>query len=132
MQNFLGDMLTRIRNGQRARLGAIYLHPFTPKLGVQVLVLLRTEGYISGFQYICLNNKIFIKVLLKYNNVGEEVIKSIFQISKPGRRIYLGLNSLWKPKNSFGIFIISTSKGLMVDREARLNNLGGEILCGLY
>ena len=132
MQNFLGDMLTRIRNGQRARLGAIYLHPFTPKLCVQVLVLLRIEGYISGFQYICLNNKIFIKVLLKYNNVGEEVIKSIFQISKPGRRIYLGLNSLWKPKNSFGIFIISTSKGLMVDREARLNNLGGEILCGLY
>jgi len=94
MQNFLGDMLTRIRNGQRARLGAIYLHPYTPKFCVKILTLLRNEGYISGFQYISTNNQISIKVLLKYNALGEEVIKSIFQISKPGRRIYLGLNSL--------------------------------------
>lgn len=132
MQNYIGDMLTRIRNGQRARLGAVYLHKYTPKICIQILILLRNEGYITGFQYILDNNTKQLKVLLKYNATGEAVVKGIFQVSTPGKGVYLSVNSLWKPKNNFGIFILSTTKGLMVDREARLNNLGGEILCGVY
>lgn len=133
MQNFLGDMITRIRNGHRARLGAILLHPSTPKLCVRLLEILRDEGYILGFQYIVNeNNKPQIKVLLKYDATGSSVIQSFFQISKPSRRVYISLNSLWKPKSSFGLFVISTPMGLMVDREARIRNLGGEVLCGIY
>lgn len=133
MQNFLGDMITRIRNGHRARLGAILLHPSTPKLCVRLLEILRNEGYILGFQYIVnSNNTSQIKVLLKYDATGSSVIQSFFQISKPSRRVYVSLNSLWKPKSSFGLFVISTPIGLMVDREARIRNLGGEVLCGIY
>lgn len=94
MQNFLGDMITRIRNGQRARLGAIYLHYFTPKLCLKILKILKDEGYILGFQYISLNNQLQIKVLLKYNANGVGTIKSIFQISKPGMPLYFSLVSL--------------------------------------
>ena len=95
MQNFLGDMITRIRNGHRARLGAILLHPSIPKLCVRLLEILRDEGYILGFQYIVNgNNKLQIKVLLKYDATGSSVIQSFFQISKPSRRVYVSLNSL--------------------------------------
>ena len=96
MQDFLGDMLTRIRNGHRARLGAVLLHPFTPKLCVRILELLREEGYIIGFQYIFSDKfqKSQIQVLLKYDATGSSVIQSIFQVSKPSRRIYVTLNSL--------------------------------------
>ena len=134
MQDFLGDMLTRIRNGHRARLGAILLHPFTPKFCERLLEILREEGYIVGFQHIYNSKykKNQIKILLKYDATGTSVIRSIFQVSKPSRRIYISLNSLWKPKSSFGVFIISTPMGLMVDREARIKNLGGEILFGIY
>jgi len=133
MQNLLGDMITRIRNGHRARLGAILLHHSTPKLCVRLLEILRNEGYILGFQFIVNSkNKTQIKVLLKYDATGSSVINSFFQVSKPSRRVYVSLNSLWKPKNSFGLFVISTPMGLMVDREARIRNLGGEVLCGIY
>lgn len=96
MQDFLSDMLTRIRNGHRARLGAVLLHPFTPQLCVRILELLRDEGYIIGFQYIFSDKfqKSQIQVLLKYDATGSSVIQSIFQVSKPSRRIYVTLNSL--------------------------------------
>lgn len=134
MQDFLGDMITRIRNGHRARLGAVLLHPYTPNVCVRLLEILRDEGYILGFQYIhnTKSKKPQIKVLLKYDATGSSVVQAIFQVSKPSRRIYISLNALWKPKTTFGVFIVSTPIGLMVDREARLRNLGGEVLCGIY
>lgn len=133
MQNFLGDIRTRIINGHRARLGAVFLHPSTPKMYIKLLEILRDEGYIVGFEEktnYC--SKVQIKVILKYDYNGISIIKSFFQISKPSRRVYLTLNALWKPKSTFGLFIISTSAGLMVDREARKKNLGGEVLCAIY
>lgn len=134
MQNFIGDMITRIRNGHRARLGAVLLHHSTPKLCIRILEILEKEGYILGFQYQyqLKTKKPQIKVLLKYDSTGVSVIKSIFQVSKPGRRVYISLDSLWKPKNSFGLFIVSTQEGLFIDRDARLKNLGGEVLCAIY
>jgi ribosomal protein S8 len=95
MQNFLGDMTTRIRNGHRARLGAVLLHPATPKLYMRLLEILREEGYIVGVQYVTNSyDKLQIKVILKYDALGTSVIKSFFQISKPSRRIHVALNSL--------------------------------------
>ena len=134
MHNFVGDMIIRIQNGHRARLGAIFLHPLTPNLCVRILELLREEGYILGFQYVRGTKSLRpqIKVFLKYDATGVSVISSFFQVSKPSRRVYVNLTSLWKPKSTFGVFILSTPLGLMIDREARARNLGGEILCGIY
>ena len=134
MQDLLGDMITRIRNGHRAQLGAVLLHPETSYFCVRILRLLSKEGYIRGFQYEAntKNKKAQIKVLLKYDSSGVPAIQTIFKISKSGRKVYSGLNALWKPKNTFGSFVISTPIGLMFEREARYKNVGGEILFGLY
>jgi len=91
MQNLLGDLITRIYNGQQARLGAILLHTATPKSSLAILEILRDEGYIVGFQetYDERLKRTFLKVLLKYNAMGVPAIKKIFQISKPTRRVYI-------------------------------------------
>lgn len=134
MQNLLGDLITRIYNGQQARLGAIILHPATPKSCLLVLDLLRDEGYILGYNlwYDPKLKRTFLKVLLKYSAYGAPAIKKIFQISKPTRRIYISTVILWKPKASAGLYILSTPKGLLTDRDARLLNVGGELLLGIY
>jgi len=134
MQNLLGDLITRIYNGQQARLGAIILHPATPKSCILVLDLLRDEGYILGYNlwYDPKLKRTFLKVLLKYSAYGAPAIKKIFQISKPTRRIYISTVILWKPKASAGLYILSTPKGLLTDRDARLLNVGGELLLGIY
>jgi len=126
--------MTRIRNGHRARLGAIVLHPATPSFCLNILNILYDEGYIRGFYETSLNkgNSRVFCVLLKYNATGVPAITSIFRVSKVSRRVFLSLKALWKPKSTGGIFIISTTQGLLVDREARLRNLGGEIICGVY
>ena len=134
MQDFIGDMITRIRNGHRARLGAVVLHPATPFFCLHILNILYNEGYIRGYYETTINqgtSRVFC-VLLKYNSTGVPAITSIFRVSKISRRVYLSLKALWKPKNTECIFIISTTQGLLVDREARLKNLGGEIICGVY
>lgn len=134
MTDFLSDMLTRIRNGQRAGLNAVYLHSHMPKMCKSVLQILCEEGYIRGFSEYD-TDKITdrkIKVFLKYKNNGAPVIEGIFRVSTPGRRIYVSTRLLWKPKTSVGLFIFSTPQGIMVDRNARLMNLGGEVLCGIY
>ena len=134
MQDFLGDMITRIKNGYRARLGAVILHPASPQLCLRVLTILVKEGYIRGFSEGSGDSKtgFSVCVFLKYNSTGVPVIQSIFRVSKPTRRVYVSLKTLWKPKGTGGIFILSTTKGLMVDYEARQLNLGGEVLCGVY
>lgn len=134
MQNYLGDVITRIRNGHQARLGAVLLHSATPKSCVKILEVLREEGYILGFQEWNdeITNRQFLKVLLKYNRAGRPAIGNIFQVSKPGRRVYVSTKSLWKPKSTAGMFILATPKGVLTDRDARLFNAGGELLLGVY
>jgi len=134
MQDFIGDVITRIRNGHRARLGAIILHPATPLYCLDILNILYDEGYIRGVYITSIKkgaSRVFC-VLLKYNSTGAPAITGIFKVSKSSRRIYLSLKALWKPKSTGGIFIISTTQGLLIDRDARLKNLGGEIICGVY
>ena len=134
MHNLLGDLITRIYNGQQARLGAILLHTATPKSCILILEILRNEGYIIGFQewYDYKLKRMYLKVLLKYDHMGLPVIKKIFQISKPTRRVYLSTLVIWKPKATAGLFILSTPKGLLTDKDARLLNVGGELLLGIY
>lgn len=125
MKDFLSDMIARIKNGNVASLPYVELHPKTTRVCFEVLNVLYQEGYIAGYGMD--QNKGY--VYLKYSPSGISILGGIFRVSKPGRKIFLSSNALWKPKSGRGIFILSTSKGVLTDKEARLANVGGEVLC---
>ena len=126
----LGDMLTRIRNGQLRRKDSV-LMPASRFRG-NVLDVLHREGYIRGFKKIELeNHKNNFQIELKYID-GEPVIKEISRISTPGRRVYSKIKDLPRNFDGLGISILSTSKGVLSDNEARKENVGGEILCEVF
>jgi small subunit ribosomal protein S8 len=124
----LGDMLTRIRNGQAAHKTAI--NSPASKLRVSVLEVLRREGYIRGFRREDLGHG-ELSIELKYHN-GEPVIRELRRVSKPGRRIYSPVKDLPRVYNGLGIAILSTPQGVMSDAEAREAHVGGEILCTVF
>jgi small subunit ribosomal protein S8 len=130
MSDPLGDMLTRIRNGQRARSSSV-ISPAS-QVRANVLEVLRREGYIRGFTKIDVRPGIAeFSIELKYAD-GEPVIKEIARVSKPGRRIYSKIADLPKVYNGLGIAILSTPRGVMSDGEARAANVGGEVLCRVF
>jgi small subunit ribosomal protein S8 len=126
----LGDMLTRIRNGQRARMNAV--DSPASRLRVNVLEVLKREGYIRGFaQEEVRPGVASLKIELKYHE-GEPVIRSIDRVSKPGRRVYSKIADLPRVYNGLGISILSTPRGVLSDNEARAQNVGGEVLCRVF
>ncbi|MEM6832643.1 MAG: 30S ribosomal protein S8 [Sphingomonadales bacterium] len=130
MSDPLGDMLTRIRNGQRARKESISSP--ASKLRVRVLDVLKREGYIRGYDVEDLNaSHKEIRIELKYHE-GDPVIRNIARVSKPGRRVYSGVQELPRVLNGLGISIVSTPKGVLSDAEARDKNVGGEVLCTVF
>ena len=126
----IGDMFTRIRNGQMRSLNSIDVPASNFRL--QILEVLKSEGFITNFFIEKLeNNKKNLKVDLKYYE-GAPVIKEIKRISKPGRRVYSRANSIPRIQNGLGLAILSTPKGVMTDVDARKNNIGGEIICKVF
>ena len=126
----IGDMFTRIRNGQMRNLKSVNIP--ASKFRSKILEILKAEGYINSFFLESNdNNKKIIKVNLKYYE-GTPVIKEIKRISKPGRRVYSRATSIPKIQNGLGMAIISTSQGVMSDIQARKNNIGGEIICKVF
>ena len=126
----LGDMLTRIRNGQKARMQAV-VSPAS-KLRTNVLEVLKREGYIRAFSTEELRPGVkVIAIELKYSE-GEPAIKEIHRVSKPGRRVYSKIADLTRFYNGLGIAILSTPRGVMSDTEARAANVGGEVLCKVF
>jgi small subunit ribosomal protein S8 len=126
----LGDLLTRIRNGQRANKQTITAP--ASKLRESLLRVLEKEGYIRGFERYSVRDGIDeLRVELKYSE-GVPVINEIMRVSKPGRRVYAKIADLQKVYNGLGISIISTPRGVMSDQEARQANVGGEILCQVF
>jgi len=126
----IGDMFTRIRNGQLRSLSKVEIPSSTFRL--KILEVLKNEGFITNF-YIEKkeNNKANLIVDLKYYE-GVPVIKEIKRVSKPGRRVYSRATSIPRIQNGLGLAIISTNKGVMSDIEARKNNIGGEIICRVF
>ena len=126
----IGDMFSRIRNGQMRSLNSIDMP--SSNFRRNILEILKNEGYIKDY-YIekTENNKITLKINLKYYE-GDPVIKEIKRISKPGRRVYSRANSIPRVMNGLGLAILSTPKGVMSDTEARKNNLGGEVICRVF
>ena len=126
----LGDMLTRIRNGQQAR-AAVIRSP-SSKLRRNVLDVLRREGYIRGYTAEDMHAGFQeLSIELKYFE-GEPVIRHIKRVSKPGRRVYSGISDLKTYRGGLGISILSTPRGVMSDHEARQMNVGGEVLCQVF
>lgn len=126
----IGDMLTRIRNGQR-RLKPIVACPAS-NVRVSICGVLKDEGYIRGFNVVDAgNNKKEIEIELKYDE-GQPAIRELKRVSKPGRRVYSRINDLQPFKNGLGINVISTPRGVMPDYKARNENVGGEVLCQVY
>ena len=126
----LGDMLTRIRNAQRARMAVVS----TPasRLRSNVLEVLQREGYIRGYSETELRNGVKeFTIELKYYE-GAPVIREIKRVSTPGRRVYTKISDLGRVYNGLGITILSTPQGVMSDLEARTANVGGEVLCSVF
>ena len=126
----IGDMITRIRNAQLRALYNVKIP--SSKFRAKILEVLKQEGYISNYKLLSdSRNKNSLIVDLKYHN-GFPVIKEIKRISKPGRRIYAKATSIPRIQNGLGLAIVSTSKGIMTDNDARSKNIGGEIICRVF
>ncbi len=126
----IGDMFSRIRNGQMRSLNSIEIP--SSNFRKNILEILKKEGYIKDyFIEKSEKNKITLKINLKYYE-GDPVIKEIKRISKPGRRVYSRATSIPKVMNGLGLAILSTPKGVMSDTEARKQNIGGEIICRVF
>jgi small subunit ribosomal protein S8 len=126
-QDPIADMLTRIRNANRV--GRRMVQVPRSKICTGIAQVLQDEGYIDSFDVIEDGKQGQIRIKLKYTNTGQKVIHVIDRQSKPGCRVYRGVDGLPKVLNGMGIAVVSTSKGVMSDRKAREANVGGELLC---
>jgi small subunit ribosomal protein S8 len=129
MTDPLGDMLTRIRNGQQAKKDSI-LTPAS-KLRAYVLDVLQREGYIRGYTEEQLAGQKGLRIELKYFE-GQPAIQHLARVSKPGRRVYSGSSDLPRIRNGLGTVIVSTPRGVLSDAEARDQNVGGEVLAEVF
>ena len=126
-QDPIADMLTRIRNANRVGRRMVLIP--RSKICLGIAQVLKEEGYIEEFDSIDDSTQGQIRVKLKYSSAGQKVIHTIDRQSKPGCRVYRGVDDLPRILNGMGIAVVSTSKGVMSDRRARENNVGGELLC---
>ena len=126
----IADMLTRIRNAQTARHETVTLETSIMKKSIAQILL--DEGYIAAFEEVDGGVNKNLVISLKYVNKNQKVITGLKRISKPGRRIYASCEELPKVLGGLGIVIVSTSKGVMVDREARKLGIGGEVLAYVW
>ena len=130
MTDPIADMLTRIRNA--VMVGKPECVMPSSKAKLSVAETLQREGYIEGFEIVEKPVQNDVRIMLKYGPKGERVITHIERVSKPGRRIYNGVDGLRPVLRGLGISIISTSKGVLSDREAREAHVGGEVLCRVW
>jgi small subunit ribosomal protein S8 len=131
MNDTIADMLTRIRNGLQVRRSHVDI--IGSRLNRRVAEALEREGYVSGVTDV-LDPRGFpaLRIALKYDDDGEPLISKIGRVSKPGCRVYCGVRDIPRVLNGLGISVVSTSKGVLSDREARAAGVGGEVLCEIW
>jgi len=131
MTDPIADMLTRIRNGNKARFKNVNV--YMSQMNMNIAKVLKTAGYINNHEIVKdEKGHPMLKITLKYPDAKRTVITDIKRVSKPGRRVYVAADSIPKVLNGFGISILSTSRGVITDQEARESNVGGEILCKVW
>ena len=126
LQDPIADMLTRIRNSLAARQEVLTVKASGVCEGI--LRVLKEEGYIQDYKRMEDEKQGLLRVYLKYGPLGEDVVTEIRRVSTPGKRVYCGAKDLPRPMNGMGISIVSTSKGVLSDRQCRQQNIGGEVL----
>ncbi|KQC10719.1 MAG: 30S ribosomal protein S8 [Smithella sp. SDB] len=131
MTDPIADMLTRIRNANKARFKTVNVH--MSQMNVNIAKVLKKSGYISNYDKVK-NEKgqQLLEIVLKYPDAKRTVITNIKRVSKPGRRVYVASDSIPKVLNGYGISILSTSNGVITDAEARELRVGGEVLCNVW
>jgi len=127
----IGDLLTRIRNAHMAKHSSLSVS--ASKMKERVLSVLLDEGFIASYEIDKSNKFDEIKIELKYNSkTGDPVISEIKRISKPSRKMYVSAGELQPFKNGFGVYVLTTSKGVITDRKAKELNIGGELICSIW
>lgn len=130
VQDPIADLLTRIRNAQLARHAQIVVPG--SKIKFEIAKILAKHGYVESAKWVEEGYQGQLHVALRYDEHNHPVIRSLRRISKPSRRVYVGVGEIPEILNGLGIAILSTSHGVMSDREARVANVGGELLCSVY
>jgi len=126
----IADMLTRIRNGVKAKFNSVDIP--ASKLKTELARVLKDEGYIKNYKFVQDGRQGILRIYLKYGTGQKATIYGIERVSKPSRRIYVKSKEIKPVYNGMGVAILSTSKGIMTDKRARLENVGGEILCNIW
>lgn len=130
MSDPIADMLTRIRNAVKARFNSVDIPG--SNLKTEIAKILKNEGFIRNYKFVKDNRQGVLRVYLKYGQDQESVIYGLKRISKPSRRVYVRSKDVQPVLNGMGISILSTSKGIMTDKSARKENIGGEVLCNIW
>ena len=130
MTDPIADMLTRIRNALRASHEVVDIPSSRMKLNL--IKVLKAEGYLKNFKIVNERNRKLIRVFLKYDESGRPVIEGLTRVSKPSCRVYRGYEDIPMVLNGLGVSLISTSKGVMSDRQARDERVGGEVICSVW
>jgi len=126
----ISDLLTRIRNGAKARFKSVDIPG--SRLKTEIAKILKDEGYIRNYKFIKDDRQGVLRVFLKYGADQESVIYGLERVSKPSRRVYVGSAGIEPVMNGMGISILSTSRGIMTDKKARSEKVGGEVLCNIW
>jgi len=130
MSDRIADMLTRIRNAQQAGIEKVE-SPASNKL-IAMADILVDEGYIAAAKPYNFKGHRHLRLTLRYDEDGRAIIREITRISKPGRRVYSSVEELPRVRNGYGVALVSTSKGIMTDKKARAEHIGGEVLCTVF
>jgi small subunit ribosomal protein S8 len=125
----IADMLTRIRNGIRAKHQRVDMP--SSKMRVEIARILKQEGYISNYKHAEEGKKKILRIFLRYGPDGTSVISSLERVSRPGRRVYVGAREVPRVLGGLGVNILTTPRGLMTGKAARKSGVGGEVLCNV-
>ncbi|NOY07893.1 MAG: 30S ribosomal protein S8 [Spirochaetes bacterium] len=126
----VADMLTKVRNATMVQLEKVDIP--ASKLKLEIIKILKTEGFIKNFKKINQEGKSFIRIFLKYDNRSKPIIHGLKRISKPGRRVYTGYKSMPRVLNGYGTVIITTSSGVITGSKALEKKVGGELICSIW
>ncbi|MBN1518978.1 MAG: 30S ribosomal protein S8 [Spirochaetales bacterium] len=126
----ISDMLTKVRNASMARHEKVDIP--TSRMKLEIVKILKTEGYIKNFKKIVQEGQNYIRVFLKYNEQEEPILHGIEKVSRPGRRVYTGYKSMPRVYNGYGTLIVSTSDGVTTGRKAVEKKVGGELICTVW
>ncbi|MBI9097346.1 MAG: 30S ribosomal protein S8 [Spirochaetaceae bacterium] len=126
----VADMLTKIRNASAAKFEKVDIR--TSKLKLEIVKILKNEGFVKNFKKVTLEDVNYIRIFLKYDNKENSVIHGIKKVSTPGRRVYSGYKSMPRVFNGFGTVIVSTSTGIITGKKASAQQVGGEVICKVW